>query len=43
MTVYYDFNHIYTEDTDSLVNTRPAFVIDLSQVDYTEAGHVDYK
>lgn len=22
---------------------RPAFVIDLSQVDYTEAGHVDYK
>lgn len=43
MTVYYDFNHIYAEDTDSLVNTRPAFVIDLSQVDYTEAGHVDYK
>lgn len=22
---------------------RPSFVIDLSQVDYTEAGHVDYK
>ncbi len=22
---------------------RPAFVIDLSKVDYTEAGHVDYK
>lgn len=22
---------------------RPAFVVDLSQVDYTEAGHVDYK
>ena len=43
MTVYYDFNHIYTADTDSLVNTRPAFVLDLSQVDYTEAGHVDYK
>ena len=21
----------------------PAFVIDLSQVNYTEAGHVDYK
>lgn len=24
-------------------NTRPAFVIDLSKVEYTEAGHVDYK
>lgn len=24
-------------------DVRPAFVIDLSKVDYTEAGHVDYK
>lgn len=24
-------------------SVRPAFVIDLSQVDYTEAGHTDYK
>lgn len=24
-------------------HVRPAFVIDLSQVDYTEAGHIDYK
>lgn len=26
-----------------LAYVRPAFVIDLSKVDYTEAGHVDYK
>lgn len=25
------------------IGVRPAFVIDLSQVDYTEVGHVDYK
>lgn len=25
------------------LGTRPTFVIDLSKVDYTEAGHVDYK
>lgn len=43
MVIYYDFNHIYTMNTDEKWNTRPAFVIDLSQVDYTEAGHVDYK
>ena len=34
-------------NTDKAVNSNyavyPAFVIDLSQVDYTEAGHVDYK
>lgn len=28
---------------DFTPGTRPAFVIDLSKVDYTEAGHVDYK
>lgn len=28
---------------DAWHGVRPAFVIDLSQVDYTEAGHVDYK
>lgn len=27
----------------SIYGVRPAFVIDLSQVNYTEAGHVDYK
>ncbi len=33
--------HLATLDLDGGV--RPAFVIDLSKVDYTEAGHVDYK
>ena len=30
-------------DAEAQHRMRPAFVIDLSQVDYTEAGHVDYK
>ena len=29
--------------TTSWIGIRPAFVIDLSKIDYTEAGHVDYK
>ena len=29
--------------TNTWFGVRPAFVIDLSKVDYTEAGHVDYK
>ena len=37
----------YMYNTDFRVNSslhaRPAFVIDLSKVDYTEVGHVDYK
>ena len=33
--------HLATLDLDGGV--RPAFVIDLSQIDYTEAGHVNYK
>lgn len=33
--------HLATLDLNGGI--RPAFVIDLSQVDYTEAGHVDYK
>lgn len=33
--------HLATLDLDGGI--RPAFVIDLSKVDYTEAGHVDYK
>lgn len=28
---------------EAIHRIRPSFVIDLSQVDYTEAGHVDYK
>ena len=30
-------------ETNYWNDVRPAFVIDLSKVDYTEAGHVDYK
>lgn len=30
-------------NVDSTYGVRPAFVIDLSKIDYTEAGHVDYK
>lgn len=30
-------------NVDLKFGVRPAFVIDLSKVDYTEAGHVDYK
>lgn len=39
-----DFNcpHDYYVTTP-WIGVRPSFVIDLSQVDYTEAGHVDYK
>ena len=33
--------HLATLDLDGGI--RPAFVIDLSKVNYTEAGHVDYK
>lgn len=33
--------HLATLDLNGGI--RPAFVIDLSKVDYTEAGHVDYK
>ena len=43
MTVCYDSNHIYTARTEDSVNTRPAFVIDLSKIDYTVTGSVNYK
>ena len=43
MTVYYDSNHIFTARTKDSVNTRPAFVIDLSKIDYTVTGSVNYK
>lgn len=43
MTVYYDSNHIFTARTEDSVNTRPAFVIDLSKIDYTVTGSVNYK
>lgn len=33
--------HLATLDLNGGI--RPAFVIDLSEIDYTEAGHVDYK
>ena len=34
---------LYHDPVDCGFGVRPAFVIDLSKVDYTEAGHVDYK
>lgn len=34
---------MYFYDACTSEDTYPAFVIDLSKVDYTEAGHVDYK
>lgn len=49
---YADYAECLSADSGSLdgigyvvgtLGVRPAFVIDLSQVDYTEAGHVDYK
>ena len=41
LSIYsYGLNNI---DTNIAVGVRPAFVIDLSKVDYTVAGHTDYK
>lgn len=38
-TVYdWRTSHVYYDE-----GVRPAFVIDLSKIDYTEVGHVDYK
>lgn len=34
---------LFYNDVSNTAVVRPAFVIDLSKVDYTEAGHVDYK
>lgn len=34
---------VYTHMSGSTYGVRPAFVIDLSKVDYTKTGHVDYK
>lgn len=38
-------NHSLFDDyvTSPWVGVRPAFTVDLSKIDYTEAGHVDYK
>lgn len=38
-----DEGGLFDCDVDFANDTRPAFVIDLSKVNYTEAGHVDYK
>lgn len=38
-----DYGTVATKEADYSLDVRPTFVIDLSKVDYTEAGHVDYK
>lgn len=38
-----NFGSLSRDTVNNTNGVRPAFVIDLSQVDYTEAGHVDYK
>lgn len=35
--------HLVYNFVDDTYSVRPTFVIDLSKVDYTETGHVDYK
>ena len=35
--------HLFDSDVNDTFGVRTAFVIDLSKVDYTEAGHTDYK
>ena len=35
--------HLFDSDVNDTFGVRPSFVIDLSKVDYTEAGHIDYK
>ena len=37
------YGTVATDDANYAKGIRPAFVIDLSKVDYAEAGHVDYK
>lgn len=37
------FGKLSIFEVEFYINVHPAFVIDLSQVDYTEAGHTDYK
>lgn len=38
-----DYGYLNHSYASYKYGTRPAFVIDLSKVDYTEAGHTDYK
>ncbi len=38
-----DYGILQVDDSYDALGVRPAFVIDLSKVDYTEAGHTDYK
>lgn len=41
---YTDWGCLRTNNSSTTyIGIRPAFVIDLSKIDYTEAGHVDYK
>lgn len=37
------FGSLYIYVVGTTIDVRPAFVIDLSQVDYTEVSHTDYK
>lgn len=41
--LYANYGSLNNLHVTAKVGVRPAFVIDLSKVDYTEAGHVDYK
>ena len=41
--LYAVFGTLYNDAVNYTNNVRPAFVIDLSKVDYTVAGHTDYK
>lgn len=42
-TLYGNYGGLYGFSVDDTYRVRPAFVIDLSGVKYTIAGHVDYK
>lgn len=43
-TPYNGYGGLYCDEVDHFIrNTRPAFVIDLSQVNYKVSGHTDYK
>lgn len=42
--LYYDIHSLDCDPvTGPWIGARPTFTVDLSKVDYTEAGHVDYK
>ena len=44
VNLHYGIHSLSSRDvTYPLIGIRPAFVIDLSKVDYTKVGHIDYK